>query len=389
MRSAKKKIFPAALALMLALVACGPLQTNRSPALLGTPVVEPAATPASLTEIPVLAQVGSPTVKVIKMITTGIGWAVTDTDVLRTANGGKTWFKTNLDGITSDGLNGFFLDEANAWILAPSGDQTSGSLHHTTDGGVTWTSAQVPFGGGSLYFTDESSGWVMVGLGAGMSHMAVAIFRTSDGGSTWTQVFTDDPNALNANNSLPFVGDKTGLTALDGERAWVSGAEPVSDFIYIYMTEDGGEHWVGQEPPMPNGFAGAMTYAFPPVFFSSSEAVMPVGVYSQNSATVIYVSHDGGQTWLPSQPAPASGQVSTPSEQVFFVWDGGGYLHRSRDGGGSWESVSTNVDFSSELASFQFVDAKRKAGPLPSMPPGAIRLYESVDGGATWTMLIP
>ena len=138
----------------------------------------------------------------------------------------------------------------------------------------------VPFGGVSLHFVDATNGWVLFGLSAGMSHEAVAIFRSHDGGATWLQVFINDPNAAGSSDSLPLVGDKNGITALDASQAWVTGAQPSSDFIYIYQTSDGGKSWGHQDIAMPGGSSGAMTNTLLPVFFSASEAVLPVQLFA-------------------------------------------------------------------------------------------------------------
>ena len=104
---------------------------------------------------------------------------------------------------------------------------------------------------------DASNGWDLIGLDAGMSHEAVAVFITSDGGSTWTKVFTDDPTATGSSDSLPLVGDKNGITALDTSHAWVTGAQPSTDFVYVYNSQDGGHTWAHQDVAIPNTYAAA------------------------------------------------------------------------------------------------------------------------------------
>ena len=98
-------------------------------------------------------------------------------------------------------------------------------------------------------------------------------------------------------------------------------------------------------PALPAGYAGAMTNAFPPRFFSATEGVLPVGVYADTSAMILYLSHDGGQTWTASQPVAINGQVSLVSQMDFFVWDGGATLYASHDGGTSWSTITTNVNY--------------------------------------------
>jgi len=282
----------------------------------------------------------------------------------------------------------YFLNNTTGWVVASGGDPTHGTLYHTTDGGSHWTSASVPFGGGSLDFLDANNGWAMVGLGAAMSHEAVAVFRTSDSGSTWTQAYTNDPNTAGASDTLPFVGDKNGLTASDMNHAWVTGSEPVSDFIYIYMTQDGGKTWSGQNPALPSGYAGAMTNADPPHFFNATEAVLPVGLYANTGATVLYVSHDSGKTWTPTMPVPINGQVSLPSPTDFFVWDGGTTLYASHDGGANWLNITPNVNLANNLASFQFV-TPTNGWAVTTDASGNYTLFRTTDGGANWDVLNP
>ena len=87
----------------------------------------------------------------------------------------------------------------------------AGLLYRTSDGGLSWTTYPVPFGGGALVFTDESNGWMMASLGVGAGSMGVSIYRTSDGGATWTQAYTNDPNLANAGDSLP-LGERSKTT---------------------------------------------------------------------------------------------------------------------------------------------------------------------------------
>ena len=394
----KLKILPGGLALLLALVACSPV-TAIAPiptTVVATDTSMPApATPTPLPVMPTIAPTisqlsiaNSPAIQSLDMLDLNNGWALnTSNEVLRTTDGGSTWYNATPTGASSMPGSSFFLNNEIGWIVLSGADPTSGTLYRTTDGGNTWISNAVPFGGGSMQFIDPTAGWVLVGLGAGMSHEAVAVFRTSDGGSTWSQVFIDDPTATGTTDTLPFAGDKTGLTALDANHAWVTGAEPVSDFIYIYATQDGGKTWSGQNPDLPPSYVGAMTNAYPPDFFGANEAVLPVGVYANTSATILYISHNSGQTWAASQPVPINGHSSLVSPLDFFIWDGGATLYASHDGGTSWSTVTTNVNIASDLVSFQFVDPTT-GWAVTSDANNHHKLYKSTDGGATWNVLI-
>jgi photosystem II stability/assembly factor-like uncharacterized protein len=348
----------------------------------------PASTASSIPNVPPLPAASSPSIRSLDMLDANNGWASTDAGVLRTLDGGSSWYDATPAGLNGAPFSSFFLNSSTAWLAAMGADPASGSLYHTTDGGATWASASVPFGGGSLHFVDAMNGWELIGLGAGMSHEAVAVYRTSDGGMTWSKVFTDDPNAPDSSDSLPFVGDKNGITATDSDHAWVTGAQPSENFIYIYTTLDGGTTWAHQDVSLPDGYTDAMTNPALPVFLTANEAVLPVLLYAKDISTVFYVSHDGGQSWSATTLVAQSGNLAVASARDFFIWDGGAALSVSHDAGTTWSTVTPNVNLKDTMALMQFVDIAT-GWALSADANGHTKLYKTVDGGATWTVLIP
>jgi photosystem II stability/assembly factor-like uncharacterized protein len=316
------------------------------------------------------------------------GWGLTDTGVVRTTDGGSTWFNATPSGLNGAPSSPFFLDASTGWLAANSDNPTTGTLYHTSDGGATWSTTAVPFGGGSLHFIDAMHGWDLVGLNAGMSHEAVGIFRTSDGGVTWSRILINDPTVAGYTNSLPLVGDKNGITVLDSNHAWVTGTQPSSDFIYVYTSQDGGITWAHQNLAIPAGYSGAMTGANLPVFFGRREAVLPVLLFANNNGSDFYVSHDGGQTWSATTPVGQGGFLSVASGNDFYVWDGNAPLNVSHDAGASWSTVTPNVTIKDNMVSMQFINATT-GWALTSDASNHRMLYKTVNGGATWTVLIP
>ena len=401
MRLTTLKNILSGLLILIFAAACGPAL-----APLPTPTATPAAvatdtsapvqpTPtltATITSAPVksLQVLGTfPSIQSIRMLDANNGWGLTQDQVLRTNDGGTSWYNATPAGMTDAGQTStFFLNDTTAWVVASGGDPTSGTIYHTADGGANWTSTAVPFGGGSMQFIGPTNGWILVGLGVAMSHEAVAVFRTSDGGATWSQVFTDAPQAVNTNDSLPFVGDKSGLAASDNDHAWVTGSEPMSDFIYLYSTQDGGRTWTGQTAVLPAAYAGAMTGSNPPRIFPGSELVLPVGIYANTAALVLYTSRDLGKTWIAGAPVPINGSASLPTPTDFFAWDGGPALYVSQDGGATWATVATDVNLKDSLSSFQFVDANT-GWAITSDAAGNFTLYRTQNGGVEWDVLNP
>jgi photosystem II stability/assembly factor-like uncharacterized protein len=384
----RKLIFPS-LVLVLAILACNlPAITSKAP-IQATTTAAPVTVLSTATP-PKMPVVASPQINDLQMLDASNGWAIGNGTIMRTDDGGTSWLDVSPSGFSSsDVIDGrYFSDASNGWVILSGTSLTTGTLYHTTDGGRIWSSTATPFGEASLQFIDPTDGWALVGLGAGMSHEAVAVFRTSDSGKTWNQVFIDDPTVSGSSDSLPLVGDKNGIVALDGNRGWVTGAQPSSDFIYVYLSQDGGSSWTQQNLAMPSGYAGAMTNAFLPRFFGVSTGILPVGLSLDTPGTVFYLSSDGGLTWKPSTPVAHNGKYSIASKVDFFLWDGGPVLSISHDAGTTWSTVAPNINIMDTLMSFQFIDAST-GWALTGDTSNHTALYKTLDGGSTWLPLIP
>jgi photosystem II stability/assembly factor-like uncharacterized protein len=396
MRSIQFKILLGGLVILMVVLACS-TASPALPTLATLPPVPPATNTASpipaatapaywpLASLPVVA---SPSIRSLFMLDTYDGWALTDTDVLRTQNGGATWYKATPASLNGAPVAPCFLTPATAWLAAMGADPTTGTLYHTADGGGTWTSTTVPFGGGSIMFDQDDDGWELVGLSAGMSHEAVAIYRTIDGGATWSRVFTNDPGTPGSSDSLPLVGDKNGITAVSKRHAWVTGAQPSPNFIYVYATLDGGKTWTHQDLSIPAAYKGAMTGPSQPVFLSGIDAVLPVLLFANTNGSVFYVSHDGGQNWSATTPVPQGGFLAVASPTDFYVWDGSAPLYASHDAGVTWSTITPNINIKDNMVSMQFV-ISWSGWALTADANGHSRLYKTTDGGATWTVLVP
>ncbi len=371
------------LALMLA--AC-------NPRLIPKPVTpEPNVPPPTLTPVPLNAPVvTSPGLTKIAMQDEENGWGISDTAVLRTTDGGTSWYQLTPPNAGKLGyfVASSFLDEQHAWILVPdANDMLKGTLFRTSDGGVTWESAQVPFGGGDLRFLDAKRGWMMASLGAGAGSMGVAILQTGDGGATWNQTYTNDPNQQNAGASLPLGGLKDGLTPVDMQAAWVGGVTYAPGVIYLYQTQDGGTSWTQANIKIPDGYAQAQFETPGPTLVTAATAYLPVSVSSQNGVLrAIYVSHDGGKTWAETPTMiPQGGAMDFVSEKDGFIWNGTDF-YVTHDAAQTWTTVKPDVAFADGFSGMDFV-SPTTGFVITSDASGARGLYKTTDGGATWNVL--
>jgi len=359
-----------------------------------TPAPEaPTDTPAPLADDtplpPTVAApiVSSPAITSLHMLTELDGWAISENAILRTTDGGSTWYNVSPQGVTEFGYGtaNTFLSASQAWVMVADASDPAGSglLYRTDDGGLTWTVYPVPFGGGQMAFINENVGWMMAYLGAGAGSMAVAIYQTGDGGATWTQTYVNDPNLANAGDSLPLGGIKNNLTSLDSQTAWVGGVVYAPETFYLYKTSDGGQTWAPQTIPAAPGMQNTdVSIDSGPIFVSPSDGVLPVRFTGETLRTGFYVTHDGGLNWEFVIYLPGAGALDFVSPSDGFFWTGEQFFV-TVDGASTWTTVNSDTSFSDSFAGMDFVNTRTGWIWTYDMD-GQYGLYKTTDGGGTW-----
>ncbi len=194
------------------------------------------------------------------------GWAVgIHNTLLVTANGGRTWAPQN-PHINQDGnLYGVqFVDTLHGWLVGQGG-----VIRVTADGGQTW----IPRSAGTnqdvtqVAFTDPLHGWI-VGDG---------VFRTADGGVTWSRVYA--PHKSEA---------VVALSALDDQRAWESGSQDTPEHHYgaVSQTINGGRTWTHR-----------VATAFDDVRFGTIAFVDNTHGWVFGDGGDVWYTDNGGITW--------------------------------------------------------------------------------------------
>jgi len=337
--------------------------------------------------------VDTPALTSVQFLTELNGWGVTETQIVRTNDGGITWYNVTPPDITEAGYSVrlVIMDNNSVWIQLPDYNNypNSGILYHTTDGGLTWAATTTPFSDGDVRFLDVNNGWALADLGAGAGSDAIAVYQTTDGGSTWDRKFINDPNSANASDSIPLGGLKSGLTPLNMQTAWVYGTVYSSGTVYVFRTDDGGVNWVQiSSLPLPQGAEDAELSFERVQFVTANDAFMLMRIASDESKMAVYISNDSGETWsLTPTLIPVGGLADFLSATEAVVYNGQQF-YVTRDAARTWSIIPPDVNFGDTFASMDFVNPN--TGWVITVDPTTNHrsLYRTSDGGATWFPII-
>lgn len=400
----KIKLLVLWLGLLLVVSACttpaaSPAATANQPAL-PPPTQQPPTDipPTPIPDTPAPAAINAPLVESPSLVNIHFlneldGWAVTETQILRTNDGGITWYNVTPPNVTQAGysVNTFVLDNEHVWAQVPdmANYPNAGTLYHTSDAGLSWTFVTTPFSGANMTFLDDKNGWAFVDLGAGAGSEGVAVFQTTDGGATWNQTYTNDLNSSNAQDSLPLGGIKSGLTPLNMQTAWVSGVVYSDGTVYLYRTDDGGANW-SQVTSLSLPLAGQTTQvSFDPVkFVTSQDAFVTVHIPSDQSQMAVYTSNDAGNTWsfTPTLiPSGGSADFLSATEAVIYNGD---QFYVTHDAAHTWSIIPPDTAFGDAFAMMDFINTST-GWVITSDSNDHRSLYRTNDGGVTWSSVIP
>ncbi len=175
------------------------------------------------------------------------------TRVMRSTNGGATWI--NATGNLTTSGRAFTIGAASADIAVVGFE--SGAAFRTTNGGTTWTAVTWPPPVNTflnrILFVSPTVGYAQ-GDHAPAPNLQWPVYKTTNAGATWT--LTNTPNALQVGSDIEY-GQNSGMFFLDENRGWftgVIGASPQTSPSRVYRTTDGGNSWSFTTLPQGTGF---------------------------------------------------------------------------------------------------------------------------------------
>ena len=308
----------------------------------------------------------------------------TETGIYKTTNGGMTWASANV-GLTDHVINTLWLDQNNPNTLL-AGTDTAG-VFRSTDAGAHWT---LTAAGGSV------SAFAQIGstlYGAA----SVGIGKSTDDGATWTLVkSTSSPaRALATGAGALYAGLDNGnvLIKLTASSAWktttpasgtvwsiaVNPANAKNAFVVewnnsqspdLYVTTNGGNNW----NPVTSLTCPAQVVAY-----STSTSTLYAGCNG-----VLFQSADNGNTWsqiagaiwnlrlLVPDFAGVSGNIAVGSDQGLFL---------GVNQGATWQSLNGNI-------TTNIVSGLGSRGNRLFTTGQGYNSIISHDGGVTWSSQI-
>jgi photosystem II stability/assembly factor-like uncharacterized protein len=202
-------------------------------------------------------------------------------------------------------------------------------------------------------------------------------------------MYINDPNDPQAGDSLPLGGLKSDLVPLTPQTAWVTGVIYSPGTIYLYRTDDGGQTWTPVTLPLP---AGAENFELgidegQLQFVSPQDAFLAVRMSGELSQTAVYVTSDAGATWrLTPTLIPGTGASDFLSGQEAILYNGDEF-YVTRDAAATWSVVSPDIVFGDSFATLDFVNLL--SGWVVTAVESQRSLYRTHDGGATWLPVVP
>ncbi len=214
-----------------------------------------------------------------------------------TTNFGQQWQKKVLS--TEPGTMGIqlqFVDQNNGWALLFNFSTSTPTSLRTTDGGNNWT----PFNGqGIFYFVDANNGWAYSGAGSSGIEPPYKIYKTTNGGTNWTQQFTDyTPGGYNA------------IHFTDLNNGWVVG-----DTGKVLNTTDGGTNWSYVTNTGVNVFEQCKTV----FFLDANTGWISSKQNDQFSTPFLQHTTNGGITWETQITPFGDLQASNAIFSIYFV----------------------------------------------------------------------
>lgn len=316
--------------------------------------------------------------------------------VIKSTDGGENWAATN-SGLTDLYVGALRMHPTNPDILFAAtgdnacstnadGDLVSG-LFKSTDGGSTWTKVIANDIMTTVAFSTANPEVMYAGS-------AMSFFSSDDGGDTWTEHIESSgvwgPSGIRAGVPIDVTVDPE-----DSDTVFVN-----SYGGGIFKSTDGTETW----EPSSQGYTGA--------------EIHDLDIKPGNNATIYAIgrsgpfkSTDGGDSWRGIATGDAANtpewyairQKPDDDDIILIADEHQGIIFRSTNGGSSFSIVLTQpeteagnpterqgfkaLSFAPSDPDIVYAGIAKDQSSIDSSPPAGTTIYQSTDAGLNWTAL--
>lgn len=271
---------------------------------------------------------------------------------LRTVDGADTWEIGTVAGAEALDFRDVHAWDRNTALLLSAG--LPARIYHTGDGGQTWR----------LVYENETPGVFFNAVSFLDDHRGIAVgdpidgrfllIRTADGGRTWEELPLESRPAALAGEAN-FAASGTCMTVAGKEAVWFGTGGPAAR---VFRSTDGGSSWTVAETPVRSGQSSQGVFS---VFFADERRGVAVGgdyLDEPNSTATAAVTVDGGATWTTAETPPSGFRecvvaVSYATPRVLIAVGPSG-TDLSENGGLTWKPIAEgrfhSVGFSADGA---------------------------------------
>ena len=255
--------------------------------------------------------------------------SVNDTNILlKSTNSGNNWSSYSLPNIPKETqfvnfTNGFYLPNTHGY---------TGAIYNTTDGGQSWISRPLNFGGAysffkDIHFSNETTGWICYTVYFELFWVKyVYVQKTTNAGITWNSLYSKSTNtSIIMTYKIFFVNSNLGF---------------LTEYPYtacLYRTTNGGNNF--QHNPSAGSYKIYYSMSFPSIdtgWFTGDKTIKTI---------------DGGVNW-DTITTPGGNSYKT----VFFInnltgWiaGDGGLIAKTTTGATNIKGISNKIHKSFEL----------------------------------------
>ena len=275
----------------------------------------------------------------------------------------------------------------------------AGGVWKTTDAGQTWSpifDGQPTAAIGAIAVAPSNPDVIYVGSGEAALRGDITwgngVYRSGDGGKSWSHVGLEDSRQIGA----VVVDPRNPDTVLVAAMGHAFGPNPQRG---VFRTTDGGKTWT--RTLFLNADTGAIDVTLDPSDPNTVYAALyqarrqPWGFSSGGPGSGLYRSHDGGATWTKLSgaglPTGILGRIdisvsaADPRRIYAMIEAKDGGLYRSDDAGAHWTRVSDDGRIRQRAWYFSKTYADPKAvDTVYVLNTGVLK---STDGGKSWALV--